>query len=196
MQAHKRIDRALDALALARERGSDVRMVLAGSISAEGFDPVAHARRLGLEEAVRFTGFVPEEEGWEWLCAGDIALNLRGPSSGGTSGGIFQAFSVGRPVIASDACEQRELPDSCTIKVPLGEQEVPTLARLLRELAADPERRRRLERAAREFVENECHWSRMAAKYAEYLDRFPKPRASRRKLVSLRLALEKRRAAC
>ncbi|HED64018.1 MAG TPA: glycosyltransferase [Planctomycetes bacterium] len=194
VQAHKRIDRALDALAMVRRERDDIRMVLAGSLSTEGLDPVAHARRLGLEDAVKFTGFVAEEVGWEWLHAGDVALNLRGPSSGGTSGGIFQAFSAGRPVIASDACEQRELPDSCTLKIPLGEGEVETLARTLTELADHPERREQLEAAARAFVENECHWSLMAEKYAFYLERFPRPRSSRRKLISLRLALGRRSA--
>ena len=136
-----------------------------------------------------------EEVGWDWLHAGDVALNLRGPSSGGTSGGIFQAFSFGRPVIASDAAEQRELPDSCVLKVPLGEGEVEGLARTLVELRNDPQRVEGLERAVRTFVEEECHWGIVARKYAENLEEFPVPRVSRKRLFSLRLDLQKNRAA-
>jgi len=191
VQPHKRVDKALEALALVRRERRDVRLVLAGSMSSSEFDPVALSKRLGIADAVRFTGFVPEEEGWDWLHAGDVALNLRGPSSGGTSGGIFQAFSFGRPVIASDAAEQRELPDSCVLKIPLGAEEVPTLARTIRELRDDPALRSDLESRARRFVEDECHWSRMARRYTEFLDRFPAPRVSRRKLVSMRLALQR-----
>ncbi len=183
VQPHKRVDRALQALALARAQRGDVRMVLAGSLSGE-FDPRAMVRNLRLEEAVHFTGFVPEELGWEWLHAGDLALNLRGPSSGGTSGGIFQAFSTGRPVIASDAAEQRELPDSCVVKVPLGAGEVETLARVLVELRDDPARRAQLEAAARRFVEEECHWSIVAQRYAEHLASFPRARGARRSLIA------------
>jgi len=192
VQAHKRIDKALQALALVRRERDDVRMVLAGSMGSENFDPVALSKRLDIDDAVQFTGFVPEETGWDWLHAGDVALNLRGPSSGGTSGGIFQAFSFGRPVIASDAAEQRELPDACTLKIPLGEGEVETLARTIGSLADDPERRGRLEGATRKFVEGECHWGIVAKRYVEYLERFPGPRVTRKKLISFRLALQKR----
>ena len=183
VQPHKRIDRALAALAEARKERQDIRFVLAGRISSSEFDPQSMAKALGVEDAVHFTGFVSEDEGWKWLRAGDMALNLRGPSSGGTSGGIFQAFSIGRPVIASDAAEQRELPDSCVVKVPLGKDEVPQLARLLVELRDDPERRAALERAVRDFVEEECHWSLCAAKYAHFLERFPRARAAKKSLV-------------
>ncbi len=183
VQFHKRISKALQALALARRSRSDVRLVLAGSLDGE-FDPQALTAKLGLEDAVLFTGFVPEESGWEWLHAGDLALNLRGPSSGGTSGGIFQAFSVGRPVIASNAAEQKELPDSCTLKVPLEDGEVEELARTLVELRDDPRRRAELEAAARRFVEEECHWSIVAKRYVEHLETFPRARSARRRLVA------------
>ena len=195
VQPHKRIDKALEALALVRKTHDNVRLVLAGSLAADGFDPKGMVERLGLENAVRFTGFVPEEVGWDWLHAGDIALNLRGPSSGGTSGGIFQAFSFGRSVIASDAAEQRELPDSCVAKVPLGDEEVPRLAQLIRELCDNPERRAHLETEVQRFVNEECHWKVVAKQYAEYLDAFPAPRVSRRKLISLRVGLQSRKQA-
>lgn len=191
VQAHKRIEKVLEGVALARRERPDVRLVLAGSIVSEDVDARALAARYGLENAVHFTGFVPEREGWRWLQAGDVAVNLRGPSSGGTSGGIFQAFSVSRAVIASDAAEQRELPESCVLRVPLGEDEAPRLARHLIELRDDPARRDRLEREVRRFVESECHWSIVARRYAEYLGSFPCPRVSRRKLIALRVELDR-----
>ncbi len=189
VQPHKRIDKALQALVLARRTHDDIRMVLAGSLKNDEFDPLAEIRRLGLEDAVRTTGFVSAEDGWSWLHAGDVALSLRGPSSGGTSGPIFQAFSLGRAVIASDAAEQRELPDSCVVKVPLGDGEVETLAQTLIDLRNDPTRRIELEASAREFVETECHWSVVAKQYAEHLDSFPKPKTTRRKLIALKSTL-------
>jgi glycosyltransferase involved in cell wall biosynthesis len=56
VQPHKRVDKALAALAESRRERSDIRLVLAGSIQGDGFDPAAAARRLGLESAVHFTG--------------------------------------------------------------------------------------------------------------------------------------------
>jgi glycosyltransferase involved in cell wall biosynthesis len=178
VQAHKRVDKALAALARAREERPAVRMVLAGKVSAEGFDARDVAARLGLTDAVHFTGFVSEQEAWDWLHAGDLSINLRGPTSGGTSGGIFQAFGLGRPVIASDAGEQRELPDSCTVKVPLGEGEVEAIARELVALHDDPARLARLAAGAREYVDTTCHWSHCADGYVALLERAPGPRVT------------------
>jgi glycosyltransferase involved in cell wall biosynthesis len=191
VQAHKRIDKILQALALARRERSDIRLVLAGSMHSGDLDAKALAEQLGLSEAVRFTGYLTEEQAWDWLHAADFAVNLRGPTTGGTSGGIFQAFSMGRSVIASDAAEQRELPASCVVRVPLGEQEVAVLARELVALRDDPARRDRLEEGVREFVRTQCHWSVTARQYAEYLASFPRARAARRRLIAMRVGLQR-----
>jgi glycosyltransferase involved in cell wall biosynthesis len=191
VQSHKRIDKALRALALARRERPDIRLVLAGSILGGDFDPVTLAANLGITEAVRFTGYLAESTAWEWLHAGDFALNLRGPTTGGTSGGVFQAFSMGRAAIVSDAAEQKELPDACVVRVPLGAEEEETLARELVRLRDDPARRARLEQSVREFVLRECHWSVVARQYAEYMRSFPRARASRRKLIALRVKLQR-----
>jgi glycosyltransferase involved in cell wall biosynthesis len=191
VQAHKRIDRVLRAVALARQQRSDVRLILAGSLHSRDIDPVVLAGQLGISDAVRFTGYLTEVEAWDWLHAGDFSINLRGPTTGGTSGGIFQAFSVGRSVIASDAGEQKELPDGCVVRIPLDETEVETLARELVALRDDPTRRDRLEANVREFVRTQCHWSVVAKQYAEFMQQFPRARASRRGLIAMRVALQR-----
>lgn len=194
VQPHKRVDKVLEAVAEARRERDDVRLVLAGKKHAEGFDPEGYARELGIADATHFTGFVEEREGWDWMHAGDVGVNLRGPTSGGTSGGIFQSLGQGRPVLASNAGEQRELPDSCTVKVPVGVAEVETLAQRIVELRDDPARLAELEAGARRFVEEECHWSHTAAKYVEYLDSFPGPRATRKGLLALGIERQRQRA--
>jgi glycosyltransferase involved in cell wall biosynthesis len=178
VQAHKRVDKVLAAVALARRSRPELRLAMVGALCSEAFDAQVEAERLGLTEAVHFAGFVSEEDAWAWLHAGDLAINLRGPTSGGTSGGIFQAFAQGRPVIASNAGEQRELPDSCTIKVPLGAGEVEGIAAELVRLHDDRVALGRLQKAARDFVDTECHWSHCVAKYAGYLEKFPRPRSA------------------
>jgi len=193
VQAHKRIDRVFAALAKARRQRDDIRLIMAGGVSSDGPDPRERARALGLAGAVHFTGYLAEAKAWDWIHAGDASVNLRGPTTGGTSGGIFQSLSLGRPVIASDAAEQSELPDSCIPKVPLGEGEVDALASLLVELRDQPERRAQLERAARRFVEDECHWSITARRYAEYLEAQPPHRSARKSLIALGLEAAARR---
>lgn len=173
VQAHKRIDKVLAGLRLARERRAAIHLAMVGAVETEGFDARTEARRLGLSSAVHFRGYAPEAEVWRWLHAADVGVNLRGPTSGGTSGGIFQTLAFGRPVIVTDNAEQSELPGDCTLKVPLGPEELPVLADTLVRLCDDPAWRARLEQAARRFVDEQCHWSHCAARYAEHLERFP-----------------------
>lgn len=185
VQPHKRIDKVLEALALARRTRPDIHLALVGSVVADSFDAREYARAVGVHEHVHFAGFVPEDDAWSWLHAGDISINLRGPTSGGTSAGIFQAFSLGRAVIASDAAEQRELPDACVLKVPLGTGEVEAIARHFVALRDDRARLERLNGAARDHVRRVCHWEHVAARYTEHLASFPRPRALGRARVSL-----------
>jgi len=170
VQPHKRIDKLLDALAVARRTNPRLRLALVGKVAGDFFDAADEVRRRGLEDAVVLTGFVDEEVGWEWLKAGDLSVNLRGPTSGGTSGGIFQSFGLGRAVLASDAAEQRELPDACTVKVPLGGGEVEALAAQMQAMSADPARRDALESSVRTFVDEACHWAHCADRYLELLE--------------------------
>jgi glycosyltransferase involved in cell wall biosynthesis len=195
VQAHKRVDKLLEAFARARASAPDSYLALVGGVSTGTYDPREHARLLGIADVVHFSGYVPEQVGWDWLHAGDLSVNLRGPTTGGTSGGVFQSFSLGRAVLASDAGEQSELPDDCTVKVPLGDGEVDAIARELVALRRDPARRARLESSVRRFVGAECSWRQCARKYIEYLDRFPPARASRKGLIDLKLGLGARRAA-
>jgi glycosyltransferase involved in cell wall biosynthesis len=191
VQPHKRIERVLRGLARAREQRDDNRLILAGSLHSGDFDPIGMADHLGVRDAVRFTGYLTESDAWNWLHAGDFSINLRGPTTGGTSGGIFQAFSMGRSVIASDAAEQKELPDGCVTRVPVGDGEVEVLAQELVRLRDDPSVRDRLEENVRRFVREECHWRVVAKQYADHLESFPRARASRRKLIALRVALQR-----
>ncbi|TAJ16122.1 MAG: glycosyltransferase [Planctomycetota bacterium] len=195
VQPHKRIDKLLEAFAKARASAPDLYLALVGGLSTGAYDPRAHAQLLGVADAVHFAGYVPEELGWDWLHAGDLSVNLRGPTTGGTSGGVFQSFSLGRAVLASDAAEQSELPDACTVKVPLGAGEVEAIARELVALRGDAPRRERLEAAVRGFVSTECAWRQCARQYVELLERFPAARASRKGLLDLKLGLSARRAA-
>jgi|FLOH01.1.fsa_nt_gi glycosyltransferase involved in cell wall biosynthesis len=186
VQAHKRIDQVLAGLAEARKHRDDVFLVLAGGWHVNDLDPIGIARMLGVEEFVKFTGYVEESEAWDLLHAGDVSINLRGPTSGGTSGGIYQALSLGRAVIATDAGEQCELPDSCVPKVPLGGDESVAIGRLFGELAGDPARCLELEAAARDYVDKCCYWGVVGKQYAEYLDRFPKPKVGPSDLAAMR----------
>ncbi|HVS17353.1 MAG TPA: glycosyltransferase, partial [Planctomycetota bacterium] len=187
IQAHKRIDVLLDAVARARRSRPRLCLALIGAEEPREYD-VRHAiATRGLDQVVRVTGRQPEEDVRRWLRAGDLGVQLRGPSTGGTSGAIFQTLAAGRGVIASALAEQNELPAECVYKLHHAEDEAGRLAQKLVELCDAPAVRTAMEQSAREFVERECRWETVGARYLELLERFPRPRASRRSLFAMRL---------
>jgi len=183
VQQHKRIEVLLEGLARIRAGGLDARLALIGRLEEQHYDPGPTIRRLGLGDVVRTTGHVPEQRAWDLIHAGDLAVQLRGPSTGGTSRGVFQSLSLGRAVIASHAGEQAELPPTCVLPVSPGEREAADLADLVTRLAADPGRLAELEAEARAFVTDECSWERTADRYVEALGLMPSPRAAKKHLL-------------
>jgi glycosyltransferase involved in cell wall biosynthesis len=173
VQAHKRVESLLRAFAVARRERPSLHLALVGALQPEHFDAERLVRELDLVASVHCTGWVDEELGRRWLHAGDFAVQLRGPSTGGSSGGVFQSLSLGRGVIATDLDEQSELPDACVLKVKPDADEVANLARLLVRLCDSPEERARLEAAARRFVEHDCAWSAVARRAFEFLRELP-----------------------
>ncbi|MCE9594116.1 MAG: glycosyltransferase [Planctomycetes bacterium] len=176
VQEHKRVDKLLEALALARRERPDLHLALVGTLQPEHFDAEALVRRFGLESSVLCTGYVDEELGRRWIHAGDLAVQLRGPSTGGTSGGVFQSLAQGRGVIATDADEQSELPADCVLRVKPDADEVANLARLLIALRDDAAARARLETAARRFVTEEISWPTVARRAFDFLNGLPNRR--------------------
>jgi len=185
VQAHKRVGPLLEGLALARQSRPELRLVLVGEERPREFDLRAHVRRLGLEGAVHCTDYVEEADAWDLLSAGDLAVNLRGPTSGGASGGVFQAFSLGRAALITDAPQAADIPDATVRRVPTDDREVALIAETLITLASDPAQVRAMESAVRRFVDEECHWRHVAGRYLAALDAFPAAKCAKKNLFRL-----------
>ncbi len=183
LQGHKRIDVVLRALARARTTHPDIELVCAGEARPAEVDHEGLVRELGLEGAVHVTGWLDEADAWNELHAADLCINLRGPSAGGTSGGICQALSLGRAVITSDLPELAHLPKDCVLRVAADEDEVEALAAHFTRLRDDPKHLAELEAAARQAVDEELHWQHVAERYIASMQNFPRARASRRSLL-------------
>jgi len=112
-----------------------------------------------------------------------VCVNLRGPTTGGASGGASQAFSVGKGVIVSDLPELSALPEGAVLRVPNGESEAAALCDHIINLAGDPGRVEEMGRVARSYVDGTAHWSHVADTFIEALSLFPTPRFSRRGIV-------------
>lgn len=158
LKRYKRIDLAVDAVALLRDRGTHVRLLVAGRGDEEP-RLRAQVERLGISERVTFEGFVTEERKRELLraCWGTV---LPSPKEGWGITNV-EAAACGTPAVAADSPGLREsvVHEKTGLLVPYGD--TPKLADALASLAADPARVEGLGTAARAFAES-FSWERAA----------------------------------
>lgn len=184
IQEHKRPEPLLRAFALACKEVDGLHLVMAGEDRLEHLDLSALVEELGIRSHLTVTGFLAEQDITRHLVAADLCVNLRGPSTGGTSGAIARALGVGRLVVTSECGEQAEWPEACVWRVPVGEGEVAMLQELIAGLAQDEQSRLQAETAAREFVRNISSWERVGAGYADLLSLLPCHHSRARSLIS------------
>lgn len=168
LKPYKRIAESLRAFRRLVRVAPDAKMILVGEPHPE-LPLGSLIRSLELEAHVRVLGFTPGEDFMGYLGACDIALNLRYPTVGESSGTLLRALGLGKAVIVSDIGSFSEFPDDIVLKAPVGELEEDTLFEYLNLLVSRPEVARRLGANARRWVERECSWSRVAGLYSEFL---------------------------
>ena len=168
LKPYKRIAESLRAFRRLVRLEPRVRMILAGELHPDC--PVASMlAALGLSEHVRVLGFTPIEDFTGYLAACDVALNLRYPTVGETSGSLLRALGLAKAVLVSDVGAFRELPDDVCLKVPVDATEEEQIFEHLNLLVSRPEVARALGRRAREYVQRECNWEVVAERYASFL---------------------------
>ncbi|MDP9169997.1 MAG: methyltransferase domain-containing protein, partial [Acidobacteriota bacterium] len=173
LKPYKRIAESLRALRRLVRLDPRVRMILVGEPHPE-FPVHQLIGTLGLREHVRVLGFAPIEKFVDYMGACDIILNLRYPTVGETSGSLQRALGLGKAVIVSDIGAFAELPDDICLKVPAGPdlvaEEEDLIFEYLNTLVARPDLARAMGARAKEWVERECAWSKVAARYLEFLE--------------------------
>jgi len=169
LKRYKGVEIALQALALARSAGRarDARLLVAG----QGDDrPRLEqvAQRLQLGDAVRFLGFVPDQEKRRLLREA-WAVVFPSPKEGWGISNI-EAAGCGTPALASDSPGLRETVrhGKTGFLVPHGD--APALAERMGALAADPTLVATLGRAARVFAES-LSWERTARATLAHVER-------------------------
>jgi len=164
LNASKRIPQLVEAFAVVRKRHPNAKLLLVGPASP-GFD----ADRFAMEGVER-SGYVEEEELWSLMAACDACISLRSPTMGETSGSAIRALSLGRPLVVSDLGWFSELPDDVALKVPVDEDEIPSLATALELLASSEPTQLAMSDAARSYVQREHDLERVAESYAAALE--------------------------
>jgi glycosyltransferase involved in cell wall biosynthesis len=167
LRRYKGVQFAIEALALARQRRPDLTLTIAGS-GADRPRLEAMARRLGLVEAVKFLGFVSEEEKLRLLRTS--WANLFPSPKEGWGITVVEAAACGTPSIASDSPGLRD-----SVRAGLTGHLVPhgdrtALAEWMLRYAEDPSLVARLGGQARAWAE-QLTWDAAAAATEAHLER-------------------------
>jgi len=104
------------------------------------------------------------------MAGSDVLVNLRHPTMGETSGSVIRALSLGKPSVVSDVGWFSELPGEAALKIPVGEDEVPTLTAALELLVTRSDVRAALGGAAAELARREHDVDRVADLYVAALE--------------------------
>ncbi|MBN1484754.1 MAG: glycosyltransferase family 4 protein [Chloroflexia bacterium] len=121
----------------------------------------ALARELELEQRVRFLGNVPHQELPVLMSSSDLLLATSFASE--TFGiALVEAQSCKLPVVASRFGGFVEVVQHGETGLLVPPQDPVALAEAVRQLLADPERRRAMGQAGRRWVQSEFHWERVS----------------------------------
>ncbi len=170
LKPYKRIAESLRAFRRLVRVQPMAKMILVGDPHPElQLESLIRSLDLGLH--VRVLGFRPIEEFVGYLAASDIVLNLRYPTVGENSGTLMRALGLGKAVVVSEVGSFSELPETICLKAPVDASEEDHLFEYLNLLVSRPEVRQALGARAREWVETECTWPKVARRYADFLER-------------------------
>jgi len=175
LTAAKRPAVLLRAFARLRAEVPQARLYIVGEVSphldfAAIFTPE-------LRPGVTVTGRLELDRFLSYMQACDVAVNLRHPTAGETSGTVIRLLGLGKPLIVNDTGAFAEIPDDCCAKVGLDDAEEELILAYLRRLAADEPLRRRMGENARRHAESHHSLAGSARGYAELLRQTVETRA-------------------
>ncbi|OJA26974.1 glycosyltransferase family 4 protein [Burkholderia ubonensis] len=106
---HKRIEDAIDVLALVRRAGCDARLTVVGSEPNRTYSSylAAHAREFGMDSDLTFTGMVDEQQLFSHFDAADALLSVS--LHEGFCVPVLEALSLGLPTIVRSGTAASEV---------------------------------------------------------------------------------------
>jgi glycosyltransferase involved in cell wall biosynthesis len=157
LAVNKRMELVINAMPALMEAVPDLKLVIAGPDDGVGEEWKALTLSLGLEDRVRFEGFLSEEDKLAAFTAADVFVL---PSDWEAYGLVLmEAQACGTPCIVSDRGGPKEViaPGETGFVAPYGDEEAWTTALL--DLLTDDGLRGRMGRAARERAMSVFRWS-------------------------------------
>ncbi len=164
--ATKRPEVALRAFARLRKQAPDSAYIFVGE---EQYRISEYARFLELDDSVRITGFVTQDQFRSYLEAADLCVNLRYPSQGETSGAVLRMLALAKPVIVTNHGWFAELPEGACAKVDPDEYEEELLYEFYRALTSREEYSRSMSSNAYRYIRENCALPLVAGQYLDFL---------------------------
>ncbi len=170
---HKGQDVALRAMAAVLREHPTLRYLIVGDGPNESTLRTL-ARDLGIADRVAFAGPMTDEEVAEAYATSDVYIGLSrqdGKAIEGFGISFIEASASGLPVIAGDSGGVRSAVRDGETGVVVPPNDCDAAASALRQLLANPERRKALGRAGRRLVETHYNWDRVARETAAFVER-------------------------
>lgn len=168
LNQNKRIETTLRAIAADAVLKSRIYyMVVGASDSGYGQRMAELSEELGIQDVVRFSGYVEESVLRAALSHADICIDLRWPAMEGASDSIVWEMSFGKATVVIDTGVYHELPNDAVSKVSV-EYELDDLSRSLRVLVSDETLRRSMGGAAMKFAAENFTPGKYAERFLDF----------------------------
>ncbi|MDD4927450.1 MAG: glycosyltransferase [Methylotenera sp.] len=152
LDAQRNLSVLIDALYLVRAQSPSIQLLLIGNSEnpTDLDDLKAHAKEIGVSEAVEFTGWLPCQEGWRRLGAVDVCISPvpRGEiMDTGSPTKLVEYLALGLPSIGNDNPDQKAVLESSQAGWLVNEHSAASYATAILEVLGDlPAARRRAAR--------------------------------------------------
>jgi len=169
----KGFDDLIDAAGRARQRGSNMRLVLVGDGDLRD-ELQARALALGLGEAVTFVGMAPRAKVPAYLAAADVVAVPSVHHAGyvdGLPNVALEAMAAGKPLIATRVGGLPQVVRDGENGFLVEERDPAALAEAILRLSSDPQLRRTMGAAGRERILESLTWERVAERFCDVLER-------------------------
>jgi glycosyltransferase involved in cell wall biosynthesis len=162
---HKRVHSVLAAAGRLRAKGYPLKILVIGEVNDDRVNLHDLAEKHGVSGILSQEGYVSEDKFLAYMRAVDLVVNLRYPTMGESSGSMFCALSLGKPILVTDYGSFAEIPDNVAWKVPPKEGEVDCITAYIEALMRRPDLGLALGRNAVAFIEDKASLEKVANAY-------------------------------
>ena len=127
-------------------RGLPIELRIVGNLADEEDNVLKAIKRMCLNDSVNLISYADDEAFFTNITECDVVINLRHPTLGESSGVVFDAMSLGVPVMVTNGGSFAELPDDAVIKISDSPHVSAELSLKLEALLTTPKLREKLAR--------------------------------------------------